>query len=192
MSASNDTFNYLAVLFSIIVGLAATELLQSIRALLVVRARVAPYAPSIVRALTLMLILAQTWWATFGLRTHLDWTFGMYAAVLLQMMLVYLVTALALPTPCDEGTVDMRQAYFAHSRLFYGLLAAAAVASVVKDVVINARLPEPGNMAFHILLFGISLAQALSRSDLFHRIATAGSLIAFTAYVVLLFDKLPD
>ena len=192
MMASNDTFNYLAVLFSIIVGLAATELLQSIRTLLIVRTRVIPYAPSIIRAATLLLILAQTWWSSFGLRTHVDWTFGMYAAVLLQMMLVYLVTALALPTPGDEGPVDLRAAYFAHSRLFYGLLAGAAVASVVKDFVINERLPEPGNMAFHVLLFTVSAVQALSRNDLFHKLATAGSLLAFAAYVVLLFDKLPS
>ena len=192
MPASNDTFNYLAVLFSIIVGLAATELLQSIRALLVARARVVPYAPSIVRAATLLLILAQTWWATFGLRTHFDWTFGMYASVLLQMMLVYLVTALALPTPCDDEPVDMRAAYFAHARLFYGLLAAAAVASVVKDVVIDSRLPEPGNLFFHAVLFGISVAQAISRNDLFQKLATSVSLLAFAAYVVLLFDKLPS
>ena len=151
-----------------------------------------PYAPSIVRAATLLLILAQTWWATFGLRTHLDWTFGMYAAVLLQMMLVYLVTALALPTPSEHAPIDMRTAYFAHARLFYGLLAAAAVASVVKDVVINGRLPEPANLAFHLLLFTVSVAQAVSRSDPFQKLATSLSLFAFTAYVVLLFDKLPS
>ncbi len=189
---SNDTFNYLAVLFSIIVGLAATELLQSIRGLLVARNRVILYAPSLIRAATLLLILAQTWWATFGLRTHLDWTFGMYATVLVQMMLVYLVAALALPTPEEHGPVDLRAAYFAHSRLFYGLLVAAAVASVVKDVVINGRLPDPANLAFHAFLFAISLAQAISRSDLFHKLATSVSLLAFGAYVVLLFAKLPS
>lgn len=86
----------------------------------------------------------------------------------------------------------MRAAYFAHARLFYGLLAAAAVASVVKDVVINSRPPEPANLTFHVLLFGVSVAQAISRSDLFQKVATSLSLLAFCAYVVLLFDKLPS
>lgn len=192
MPASNDTFNYLAVLFSIIVGLAATELLQNIRSLLVARTRVIPYAPSIVRAATLLLILAQSWWAAFGLRTHLDWTFGMYASVLLQMMLIYLVTALALPAPTGDAPVDMRKAYFAHARLFYGLLLAAAGASVVKDPVLNQELPETANLAFHAYLMTISLAQAISRSDLFHKVATSMSLLAFSAYVVVLFDRLPS
>lgn len=192
MSASNDTFNYLAVLFSIIVGVAATELLQNIRGLLVARQRIIPYAPALIRTATLMLILAQTWWAIFGLRTHLDWTFGMYGAVLLQIVLLYLVTALALPTVTDnDGAIDMRAAYFAHSRLFYLLLVAAAVASVAKDFVIDGRLPDPANLGFHVGLITISLAQALSHSDRLHKAATSLSLLAFSAYVVLLFDKLP-
>ena len=192
MPGASDTFNYLAVLFSIIVGLAATELLQNVRGLLVARQRVVVYAPSLIRAVTLMLILAQSWWATFGLRTHADWTFGMYASVLLQIVLVYLVVALALPTPTDDDApIDLRTAYFAHSRLVYALLVGAALASILKDYVINHRLPEPANFGFHLGLIAVSGAQALSRSDLLHKVTTTFSLIAFSAYVVLLFDRLP-
>ena len=193
MPAANDTFNYLAVLFSIIIGLAATELLQSVRGLLVARRRVVVYAPSLIRAATLMLILAQSWWATFGLRTHADWTFGMYASVLLQIVLMYLVVALALPSATDgDGPIDLRAAYFAHSKLVYALLVAAALASILKDYVINDRLPEPANFAFHLLLIAVSAVQAMSRSDLLHKLTTGFSLVAFCGYVVVLFDKLPS
>jgi hypothetical protein len=140
MHVANDTFNYLAVLFSIIVGLAATELLQGLRDLLVARRRVVLYWPAIVRVATLLLI-----WAIFGLQGHLDWTFGMYAIVLLQIVLLYLVTSLALPSILPEGEIDMRALYFAHARAFYVLLVAAAAASIAKDVVIDGRLPDPGN-----------------------------------------------
>jgi hypothetical protein len=191
MHVANDTFNYLAVLFSIIVGLAATELLQGLRDLLVARRRVVLYWPAIVRVATLLLILAQTWWAIFGLQGHLDWTFGMYAIVLLQIVLLYLVTSLALPSILPEGEIDMRALYFAHARAFYVLLVAAAAASIAKDVVIDGRLPDPGNLVFHAGFVAVALAAAVSRRDWVHKGATLITFLSFVAYVVLLFDRLP-
>jgi hypothetical protein len=192
MPAANDTFNYLAVLFSIIVGLAAIELLQAIRGLLTARRRVIPYAPSVIRAATLLLMLAQTWWAAFGLRTHLEWTFGMYASVLLQIVLTYLVVGLALPGIGDgEAMIDLRADYFAHARPFYLLLAAAAVASAAKELVISGHLPERGNLFVHLWIIAASGVQAFSRSDRLHKLLTSLSLLLFAAYVVLLFDRLP-
>ena len=183
MHVANDTFNYLAVLFSIIVGLAATELLQGLRDLLVARQRVVLYWPAVTRVATLLLILAQTWWAIFGLRGHLDWTFGMYAVVLLQIVLLYLVTSLALPSVLPEGEIDMRALYFAHASAFYLLLVAAAAASIAKDAVIDGRLPDPGNLLFHAGFIVVALAAAASRRDWVHKGAT---LVIFASFIAVL------
>jgi glycopeptide antibiotics resistance protein len=188
---ANDTFNYLAVLFSIIIGLAVTELLQNTRDLVISRRQVKLYWPAALRAATLLLVLAQTWWAIFGLRTHTVWTFGMYAAVLTQIVLLYLTASLALPNAARDNAIDMRVAYFGHAGPSYGLLVAAAIASVLKDLVLDAHLPDSANLTFHAAFIAIALLSAFSRSDKIHRATTLAMFSAFVGYVIVLFDRLP-
>ena len=80
MTDANDIFNYLAVLFSIILGLAVTEILQGFRRMLLVRQRLVIYGPAILWAIILLVVCAQTWWALFGLHNQGEWTFGMYGS----------------------------------------------------------------------------------------------------------------
>ncbi|MDB5696960.1 MAG: hypothetical protein JWN21_2503 [Sphingomonas bacterium] len=70
--------------------------MQGIRGLLVARARTTIYWRALFRAAMLLLVLAQTWWAIFGLRGQVEWTFCLYAVVLLHVTLLDLVAALAL------------------------------------------------------------------------------------------------
>lgn len=59
MSASGETFHYLAVFFSIILGLAVTEILQGLRRLLIKRERVALHLPALLWVGILLAMLAQ-------------------------------------------------------------------------------------------------------------------------------------
>ena len=61
MSASGETFDYLAVFFSIILGLAVTEILQGLRRLLIKRERVVLLLPALLWAGVLLAMLAQVW-----------------------------------------------------------------------------------------------------------------------------------
>ncbi len=127
----------------------------------------------------------------FGLREHTDWTFSTNGSVLLQVVLLYLVAALALYSVEAEEKIDMRASYFAHAKPFYLLLCAATAATVVKELVINSRLPDKTNLAFYAAFIAIGLAASVSRRDWFHKAATSVIFLAFVAYVGLLFDRLP-
>ena len=61
MSASSEAFDYLAVFFSIILGLAVTEILQGLRRLLIKRERVVLLLPALLWAGVLLAMLAQVW-----------------------------------------------------------------------------------------------------------------------------------
>jgi hypothetical protein len=89
-----DEFSYLSVLLSIILGLAITQILKGFRGLLQSRKRVRLYWPALAWAGLLLLIYVQTWWAMFGLRSHHDWTFGAFAIVLLQTIVLYMLAGL--------------------------------------------------------------------------------------------------
>jgi len=187
---ASDAFNYLAVLFSIILGLAVTEILQGFRRLLLTRNRVRLYAPAVIWALTLLLSLSQTWWAMFGLRVHAEWTFAMYGAVLLQTIILYMVAALALPDQPDGGEAEMRATYYEHARPFFSLMAAAAVASLLKEVVTEGGMTTPANLAFHAAFIGATGIAALTRRAWYHQLLAPAAALFYGVYVVVLFNRL--
>ncbi|HPG92969.1 MAG TPA: hypothetical protein PLR28_00275, partial [Dokdonella sp.] len=190
MSDSNEIFNYLAVLFSIILGLAVTEVLQGFRRLLLLRRRVVVYWPSILWAFNLLVICAQTWWTMFGLRDETGWTFGMYAIVLVQTALLYLVAGLSLSGMDEESGYDMRRAYFDNARPFFLLLVGLVAASLIKDVIINGHLPDATNLVFHAVFALCATIAAATRNETYHKINAPAVALALGAYVVMLFDHI--
>ncbi|HEY5952886.1 MAG TPA: hypothetical protein VIT18_00900 [Terrimicrobiaceae bacterium] len=77
-----ESFNYLSVLLSIVLGLAIAQVLQGFRGIILSRARVRLYFPSLMWAALTLLIVTQEWWASFGMRLHADWNFGAFLVVI--------------------------------------------------------------------------------------------------------------
>ena len=71
----SESFNYLSVLLSIILGLAITQVLQGLRGLILTRAKIKLYSPTLIWAGLALLFAIQGWWASFGMRRHANWTF---------------------------------------------------------------------------------------------------------------------
>ena len=99
-----DAFSYLSVLISIILGLAVTQVLQGYRALLLAKGRIHADAAPLIWSGLILLFAAQAWWASFGLTERPDWDFLDFAVILLQMALLYMLSALVLPDVPPEGS----------------------------------------------------------------------------------------
>lgn len=190
MTDANDIFNYLAVLFSIILGLAVTEILQGFRRMLLARRRLVIYWPAILWAFILLVVCAQTWWALFGLHDQAEWTFGMYGIVLIQTALLYMVAGLALSGADEESAFDMKVAYFSNARPFFALLVAMIGASLVKDLILSGHLSDPVNVAFHGVFALTGSIAAVTRSDRYHWINAMVVATLIGAYVILLFNRI--
>jgi hypothetical protein len=184
-----DSFSYLSVLLSVIIGLAMTQVLQGLRALMLARESARLYAPSLIWAALVLLIAIQMWWSSFGLRDQEDWTFGLYGLILLQTVLFYLAAGLVLPDLSPER-IDLKADYYRNRRWFFGLLAGAAVASVLKDVALEGELPEGANLAFHALLIGSCALAMWTDNRRYHALLAPVSLTVFVGYIVLLFARL--
>ena len=184
-----DSFSYLSVLLSIVIGLAITQVLQGLRALMLARGSARLYAPSLIWAAMMLMIATQMWWASFGLQDQREWTFGIFGLILLQFGLFYLASGLVLPD-LDPARIDLERDYFRNRGWFFGLLAAAAVASVLKDVALEGELPEAPNLAFHIVLLASCAGAILSANRFYHALLAPVSLALFVGYVALLFTRL--
>ena len=185
-----DAFGYLSVLISIILGLAITQVLQGYRALLLARGRIhADPAPLIWSGLVL-LFAAQAWWASFGLNERHNWDFLDFGVILLQMGLLYMLSALVLPDVPAEETLDLAGHFDRHRKGFFAFLIAMLASSVLKEAVLEHRLPSPLNLTFHLVLAAIGVAGMIFRERRVQLglsiVAVAGSL----AYISLLFARL--
>jgi hypothetical protein len=185
-----DAFDYLSVLFSVIMGLALTQILQGYRALMLARSRVKVFWPALIWSALVILIVAGAWWGMFAMRTFTEWTFAMYAAVVVQITLIYLIAGLAIPDIPPEGIVDMRAMYFAHKGWFFGLFALTVVATFFKDYITTGHLSSLANAGFLGIFFGLSAIAAIIKWRWFHWFLALFSVTAIVAYTALLSVRL--
>jgi hypothetical protein len=187
-----EGFNHLSVLLAIILGLAITQILSGFRGLVHARARIRMYWPAITWAWLLLVIDVQTWWAMFGLRNHRDWTFGQFAVVLLQTIILYMLAALILPDFGTEGSepFDLRESYFRQARWFYCLAFLAGIVSLCKDLALEGALPDRMNVGFHIVFLLTAAGAVLTRREGYHKVAVLAMAFLFALYITMLFARL--
>jgi len=135
-------------------------------------------------------IAAQSWWSSFGLAGHRDWTFLQFSAVLLQMTLLYMMCGLVLPDIPTEAPVDLREHFYRERQPFFGAFTLMLATSVAKDWIMQGHLPSKENLAFHGIFASLSIAGLLTRRPLFHQIATPIGALLVATYIALLFARL--
>jgi len=185
-----SAFDYLSVLYSVILGLALTQILQGFRALMLARSRVKIFWPALIWAALVILIVAGAWWGMFAMRTFGEWTFAMYAAVVIQITLIYLVAGLAVPDVPPEGAVDMRRMYFDHKGWFFGLFAVTIAATFLKDVITTGHLSSLSNACFLGFFLALAVIAAIVKWRWFHGLLAPFSVAAVVAYSALLSFRL--
>ncbi|GAA4008723.1 hypothetical protein GCM10022280_01840 [Sphingomonas swuensis] len=185
-----DAFDYLAVLLSIILGLAIQQVLQGYRALILSRARVRFYGPPLVWSAFILAMVAQHWWASFGLAGRSEWSFADFAACLLVTALIYMAAAIVLPDVRPQEELDLERHYYDERTAFFGLLLAAVAASVLREVQLEGRLPEPTNLAFHGVFAAVALVGLATRTGWVHKLLAGAVTVSFVAYVWALFGRL--
>jgi hypothetical protein len=184
-------FDYLGVLISIILGLAITQILQGYRGMALARERIGHFWPTTVWSVVLLLIAIQSWWAMFGLRGVAVWTFGAFAIVLAQAIVLYMLAALVLPDFSGDARIELRAHYFAHRRLFFAALALLIAVSLGKDLIINGALPGAFNLGVQVLVATGAIVAMLTANSRYHRLLAPAVLIVFLAYIAILFARLP-
>jgi hypothetical protein len=185
-----DSFSYLSVFISLILGLGVTHLLSGTASLIRSRRELHFWWPTPLWMGTTFLIQVQTWWAMFTLRTIEHWSFAAFLIVLLQPVAIYMMAALIVPRMADGQIADLRDDYFRECRWFFGALLLGLTASLAKNLVLTGRLPEPRNLVAHTLFIAIALAAFLSRSARLHLILAVGGLALLLGYIALLFATL--
>jgi hypothetical protein len=184
------SYSYLSVLLSIVLGLAITQVLQGLRGLILTRAKVKLYLPSLIWAGLVLLLAIQGWWANFDMRTQANWTFVALLVIILQAISVYLAAALVLPDVAGDAVVDLRDHYFAHRNWFFGVILASLVFSVAKDLARTGHLPGRMNLGFHVFFALAMIVAAITRREWYHKLLAPGAALSILLYIALLYARL--
>jgi hypothetical protein len=188
-------FEYLSVMISIVLGLGVTQLLTGLGQLVRARHEVRLYLPTLLWMLSLLAVHVQSWWSSFGLRNQAEWSFGTFALVLLQPMLLFLLAALLTPeldgqASSETGRKDLRASYFRHRRPFFVLFIGVLAVSVAKEIALQAALPEPLNLAAHGVFLALGLIGLSTSSARAHAVIAPTAALLMIAYIGALFVRL--
>ena len=185
-----DAFSYLSVLISVILGFAVQQVLLGYRALILSRRRIRFYWPVLAWSVLLLAMVAQHWWASFGLAGRNDWSFALFATILVQTALIYMMTAIVLPDVPADQPIDLKDHYYREAGAFFGIGVVTILWSLFRGYMLDGRLPPSANLAFHGLFLGAALVALATRRPRVHEALAALMCVLFLLFVALLFARL--
>jgi hypothetical protein len=180
-------FEHLAVLISIVLGLAIAQLLTTAHRLVLARARVRFYWLPVLWAVLLFITLVEWWWSIFALRTETTWNFVYFLFLLLSPVSLFLATASVLPEVEPERSYDLREYYYANRGWLFCLIAAGPVLDGVRRAFQAGSVTDLGaasNLVSAVLVGSL----AIGRRPAHHAVITlavAGLFLYFIGATAL-------
>lgn len=141
-----SAFEYVSVMASIILGMAMVDLLASANRLVRAGAAVRWDWAVPVSAVFVVLTLLQVWWSQYR-PTQDGMTIGQFLPLFLELIILYLLAAAALPDELSAGTLDLRAYYDQNGSCFWSLYTAAVAWPLLTDAA-SAATSAPALMRF--------------------------------------------
>ena len=176
-----NPFEYVAVLISIIIGLALTDLLVSFHRLLRAGRRVRWDWAAPLAALLVVFTLIFIWWSLYrptGQAGALS--IGQFLPSLVALVLLFLLAAAALPDDVPAEGLDLREYYDRNGRYFWGLYTATLgwllAAEAVPAAWRRAEAGEPfaamlvDTIGFDVVILALFASLALVRKRWWHAV----------------------
>ena len=185
MEGNSEAFLYLAVLTSIIFGLAIQQVLLGYRDLILTRTKNRLFAPVLTWSALILLIVAQNWWESFGLAGRSDWNFIAFGMILLQALIIYMLAAVIFPRTEGDDPIDLKDHYFSERRAIYGMAIAYVISSPLRALIVDGTLLPALDLAFHAVFLLVFIALAFVKRTLVHQLLIPAILLAFVGYIAM-------
>lgn len=132
-----SAFEYVSVMASIILGMAMVDVLASANRLVRAGAAVRWDWAAPVSAVFVVLTLVQVWWSQYR-PTQDGMTIGQFLPLFVELVILYLLAAAALPDDVTAETLDLRTYYDRNGAYFWALYTAAVAWPIVTDAASSA------------------------------------------------------
>ena len=173
------TFEYLAVLVSVIVGLGITQLLGGVARIVTHRTEYKLYWVHLLWTFNTFAGLIYWWWFQLWMDTVEEWTYPLYTFLILYSVLVYLECAIIIPSdfPKDGG---FREYFFSRRGWFFAVTIGYLLVDLVDTLMKDHELVLVAYLAGFALM-GIAIATKNARFHGFFAV-----LIAVETVVLML------
>ena len=160
-----STFEYVAIFFSLILGLGLVHLLMGVTSTIQHRKTVKMYWGHIVWTIVIFQYLLSVWWGLFSWSELEDWKYAIFLLLVIYSIAVYLLPSLIMPIKVEEN-FDF-EAYFKENKnWFFGMMLAAGVLDVLDalgKMALNVRSIPDGYFVYSALLGVLILSSLLSK-----------------------------
>lgn len=112
-------FDYLAILISVILGLALTHLLFGVSRLIQLRHGVRIYWVQLLWTFNVILYVLALWWGMFWWKHLQVWTIQEFFFLTFYTIVVFLLASILFPHECHEG-LDCEAHFFRNKNWFFG------------------------------------------------------------------------
>ena len=180
-----DTIEFVAILVSIVVGLAMAEVLQGFADSLRNRSSIRGYWPLFVFAILVLFMAIWTvrWlWIAEDLRT---WTWGGLGLALAPGLIIFVMARLTFPQEIQES--DLRSYYYEHSRVLWGLSTLFVATAEVRVLTLGAAVPvadaQPAAHAMRIAAFLLCIVLATFKRRRVHEFGLGIAIVLMIARI---------
>ncbi len=147
-------FEFVTVYFSVLVGLALSNILKAISDLIEIRSRVKVYWVNSVWVLLVVIQCIYAWWGLWELQNLDYWNYLRFLLVVANLSGFYMMTTLVLPKAIESGRVDLREHYYFVRKIFFATFFFILSTSALMNHVLFLK---PIISEFTIIPFVISL-----------------------------------
>jgi hypothetical protein len=167
-----DSFNYVAVLVSIVIGLGLTRVLTGLSNAIEAGSRRRTYWVHTLWMVNLFSQLMLSWWVFYRWHTTPHWTFFLFLWVALTPTLIYLASGVLCPGELQPtGSATWREYYYANRRGFFLIFAAIWPLDIIDTLLKGkAHFFEQGSFYLPTMAAwcGLSVVAAITKNERYH------------------------
>ena len=173
-----SSFEFIAALMSIIVGLGVTNLLAGAGRAFYRRKENPLDEVHIVLTVATLLLLVLQWWVTFKWNTEVIWSFDRFLVLIVWTITLYLLTVFLYPPDLSEAEEHQRR--FQRNRVgYYSVFIAMCVLDIVQTAIHGDLLQPKWYLPFvgHYAILAAWSLRASARSRSFLRVVLLITLL---------------
>lgn len=182
-------FEYLSVLLSIVIGLGLSEVASAWGRMLRGRARIRFYPLHAFWSVFVVLMMIQFWWGFWEYREVGDWTFLRLMAVVLEALVLVIAALVLTPDEPIAAALDLRQHFYANSKLFFALGGAVIAQLAIVDFVVGRQPFWHAENAIRSIGFALAAVAAWSADERLHGALALLAGVLFFVFVAVTFTR---
>ena len=173
-----DLFSYILILTSVIYALAVAQILDGVSRLVQYPSTVRTFLPHTFWLINLFVFVFLVWWASWEFR-EIEWTFPLYAYMLIAPTLLFLACSLLVPKQLPDDGVDLEGHFFRIRRLFFAAYFFGALAVMVDGNVLADEGIWHGGRVGHLVILGAAIYGYFSARKREHLVLAVVTLLAY-------------